>query len=364
VTGLDRLPLRDDLRGRSPYGAPQLDVPVRLNTNENSHPLPDALLDDIAKAVREAAAGLNRYPDREAAALRADLAAYLGHGLDASRVWAANGSNEILQQLLQAFGGTGRIALGFTPSYSMHEIIATGTGTGWADGVREVDFTIPPRRAAEQVLRHRPDVVFLTSPNNPTGTALPLETVEAVVDAAPGMVVVDEAYAEFARPGVPSALTLLPGRPRLVVTRTMSKAFGMAGLRLGYLAADPAVVDALQLVRLPYHLSTLSQEVARAALAHAPELLATVEAVKAERDRIVAALPAHRLIAVPSDANFVLFGRFGDSAAAWRAFLDRGVLVRDVGLPGWLRVTAGTEAEVDGFLAALGGVAAEVEVRG
>jgi histidinol-phosphate aminotransferase len=362
VTGSADLPLRDDLRGRSPYGAPQLDVPVRLNTNENSHPLPEALLDDIAKAVREAAGGLNRYPDREAAALRADLAGYLGHGLDESHVWAANGSNEILQQLLQAFGGPGRTALGFTPSYSMHEVISAGTGTGWVAGTREADFTVPPGRAAEQVLEHRPSVVLLTSPNNPTGTALPLATIEAVLDVAPGMVVVDEAYAEFARPGVPSALTLLPGRRRLVVTRTMSKAFGMAGLRLGYLAADPAVVDALQLVRLPYHLSTLTQEVARVALAHAPELLASVEAVKAERDRIVAALPAHGLTAVPSDANFVLFGRFRDSAAAWRAFLDRGVLVRDVGLPGWLRVTAGTAAEVAGFLAALGEAAAEVEV--
>lgn len=353
MTRLADLPLREELRGRSPYGAPQLDVPVRLNTNENSHPLPAALLDDVAAAARRAAAGLNRYPDRDAAALRADLAAYLGHGLDAGQVWPANGSNEVLQQLLQAFGGPGRTVLGFTPSYSMHEVIAAGTGTGWVAGVREPDFTVPPRRAAEQVLAHRPAVVFLTSPNNPTGTALPLDTVRAVLDVAPGMVVVDEAYAEFARPGVPSALTLLPGHPRLVVTRTMSKAFGMAGLRLGYLAADPAVVDALALVRLPYHLSTLTQEVARVALAHAPALLATVEAVKAQRDRIVAALPGRGLAAVPSDANFVLFGRFADAAAAWRALLDRGVLVRDPGLAGWLRVTAGTPAEVDAFLAAL-----------
>lgn len=353
MTRLDDLPIRDDLRGRTAYGAPQLDVPVRLNTNENSHPLPDALVDDMAEAARDAAAGLNRYPDREAAALRADLAGYLGGGLAPEQVWAANGSNEVLQQLLQAFGGPGRTALGFTPSYSMHEIIATGTGTGWVAGVRDADFTVAPERAAEQVLAHRPAVVFLTSPNNPTGTALPPATVEAVLEVAPGMVVVDEAYAEFARPGVPSALSLLPGHPRLVVTRTMSKAFGMAGLRLGYLAADPAVVDALRLVRLPYHLSTLTQAVARVALAYAPVLLGTVEAVKAERDRIVAALPALGLTAVPSDANFVLFGRFADAAAAWRALLERGVLVRDPGLAGWLRVTAGTTAEVDAFLTAL-----------
>lgn len=360
--GLAGLPVRDDLRGRSPYGAPQLDVPVRLNTNENSYPLPADLVEAIGAAALRVAGGLNRYPDRDALALRADLAGYLGHGLVTEQVWAANGSNEILQQLLQAFAGPGRTALGFTPSYSMHPIIAASTGTAWLDGMREGDFTVLPARAAAQVRAHEPDVVFLTSPNNPTGTALPLDVVRAVLDVAPGMVVVDEAYAEFARPGTPSALTLLPGHPRLVVTRTMSKAFGMAGLRVGYLAADPAVVDAVLLVRLPYHLSTLTQEVARVAVAHAPALLGTVEAVKAQRDRIVAALPAHRLQAVPSDANFVLFGRFGDARLAWQALLDRGVLVRDVGLPGWLRVTAGTPAEVDAFLAALAEVVDVVAV--
>ena len=363
MTGLDQLPLRDDLRGRSPYGAPQLDVPVRLNTNENSWPLPQGLLDDVAAAATAVAGRLNRYPDRDALALRADLAAYLGHGLAPAQVWAANGSNEIIQQLLQAFGGPGRTALGFTPSYSMHEIITTGTGTRWLPGVRDAEFGISPQDAAAQVREHAPDVVFLTSPNNPTGTALPLATVEAVLAEAPGMVVVDEAYAEFARPGVPSALTLLPGQPRLVVTRTMSKAFGMAGLRLGYLAADPAVVDAVQLVRLPYHLSALTQAVARVALAHAPELLASVAAIKAERDRIVAALPAHGLTAVPSDANFVLFGRFADAAAAWQAYLDRGVLVRDPAIPGWLRVTAGVGWEVDGFLGATAELVRELGVR-
>jgi histidinol-phosphate aminotransferase len=170
--------------------------------------------------------------------------------------------------------------------------------------------------------------------------------------------VVDEAYAEFARAGTPSALTLLEGRPRLVVSRTMSKAFGMAGLRLGYLAADPAVVDALQLVRLPYHLGALTQAAARTALAHTDALLATVDAVKAQRDRIVAALPGLGLTSVPSDANFVLFGRFADARAAWQALLDRDVLVRDVGLPGWLRVTAGTPEETEAFLTALGEVVA------
>jgi histidinol-phosphate aminotransferase len=358
----EQLPLRPELRGRTPYGAPQVPARFRLNTNENPYPLPEGLLADLAAALAAAARDLNRYPDREAVGLRADLAGYLrrtsGEPLEAAQVWAANGSNEILQQLLQAFGGAGRTAVGFTPSYSMHPIISAGTGTAWVDGSRRADFTIDVRAAVAQVREVRPDVVFVTSPNNPTGTAVALETIAVLYDATDGMVVVDEAYAEFARVGTPSALTLLPGRPRLVVTRTMSKAFGMAGLRLGYLAADAAVVDALQLVRLPYHLSSLTQAAARTALAHTDELLATVDAVKAERDRIVAALPAMGLTSVPSDANFVLFGRFADAPAAWQALLDRDVLVRDVGLPGWLRVTAGTPEETDAFLTALGEVAA------
>ncbi len=350
------LPLREELRGRSPYGAPQLDVPVRLNTNENSYPVPDSVVEAISKALYAELRDLNRYPDRDAVALREDLAAYLGHGLGAASVWAANGSNETQQQLLQAFGGPGRTALGFTPSYSMHPLLALGTGTTWVDGRRDTDFALTAEHAVAQVERHRPDVVFLCSPNNPTGTALPLEIIRAVLEVSRGMVVVDEAYAEFARPGTPSALTLLPAYPRLVVTRTMSKAFALAGGRLGYLAADPAVVDALQLVRLPYHLSALSQAAARAALAHAETLLATVEAIKEQRDRIVTSLRAMGHTVADSDANFVLFGQFADAPAVWRALLDRGVLVRDVGLPGWLRVTAGTPAETDAFLAALGEV--------
>jgi histidinol-phosphate aminotransferase len=357
MTSLDDLPLRDELRGLTPYGAPQLDVPVRLNTNENSYAVPEAAAVAMEKALAAAVRDLNRYPDRDAVALRTDLAAYLGHSLGATQLWAANGSNEIQQQLLQAFGGPGRTALGFTPSYSMHPLLAAGTGTGWIDGRRDAAFDLAGDDAVEQVHRHRPDLVFLCSPNNPTGTALPLEVVRAVADAAPGMVVVDEAYAEFARPGTPSALTLLPKYPRLVVTRTMSKAFALAGGRIGYLAADPAVVDAVQLVRLPYHLSALTQAAARAALAHTEILLSTVDAIKSQRDRIVATLRERGLRVADSDANFVLFAvPGGDAKAVWRALLDRGVLIRDVGLPGWLRVTAGTPAETDAFLDALGAV--------
>ena len=358
-----RLPLRPDLRGRVPYGAPQLDVAVRLNTNENSYDVPPEVVEAVVEAVRRQAGSLNRYPDREFTALREDLAAYLGHDLTPDQVWAGNGSNEVLQHVVQAFGGPGRTALGFTPAYSMHPLICTGAGTAWVDGRRGTaldPFDLTAEHAVEQVRRHAPDVVFLCSPNNPTGTALGLDVVTAVYAASTGMVVVDEAYAEFARPGTPSALTLLPGRERLIVTRTMSKAFALAGARLGYLAADPAVGDGLRLVRLPYHLSALTQAAARAALAHTGALLSTVEAVKAARDRIVAGVAALGLAPVPSDANFVLFGGLDDEVAVWRGLLSHQVLVRDVGIPHHLRVTAGTPAETTAFLDALAGTLKEL----
>lgn len=354
---LDDLPLRDDLRGSSPYGAPQIDVPVRLNTNENSYDVPEPVAIAVVEAVAREVRTLNRYPDREFTGVRKALADYLGHGLAPEQLWVANGSNEVLQQLLQAFGGPGRTALGFTPAYSMHPIISATTSTAWVDGKRgstDGDFDLDADDVAAQVRSADPDVVFLCSPNNPTGTALPLTVVEAAYDASDhAMVVVDQAYAEFARSGTPSALTLLPGRPRLVVTRTMSKAFALAGARVGYLAADPAVCDALRLVRLPYHLSSVTQAVALAALAHAEPLLRTVEATREQRDRIVDELVDLGLQPVPSDANFVLFGGLADEKATWQGLLDRGVLVRDVGLPGYLRVTAGTPAETTDFLAAL-----------
>ncbi len=355
------LPLRPELRGASPYGAPQLDVPVRLNTNENTHDVPAEVARAVVDAVAAEAHGLNRYPDREFTRLREALAGYLGHGLGPAQLWAGNGSNEVLQHVLQAFGGPGRLAMSFTPSYAMYPLYCQGTGTGWADGLRGAleaggasgdPFALEAAAAADQVSRARPDVVFLASPNNPTGTALDLDVVAAVYDATDGVVVVDEAYAEFARPGTPSALTLLPGRERLAVSRTMSKAFAFAGVRLGYLAAAPEFCDALRLVRLPYHLSTLTQAAAKAALAHREVLLATVEAIKAQRDRMVRELTSIGARPVPSDANFVLFGGLADARAAWQGLLDRGVLVRDVGLPGHLRVSAGTEAETTAFLEA------------
>ncbi|MDB1088645.1 histidinol-phosphate transaminase [Streptomyces sp. ACA25] len=365
MTGIDDLSLRDELRGKSPYGAPQLEVPVRLNTNENPYPLPDELVARIAERVAEAARTLNRYPDRDAVELRAGLAGYLtastGHRVDTAQVWAANGSNEILQQLLQAFGGPGRSAIGFDPSYSMHALIARGTGTGWVSGPRREDFTIDVAAAEHVIGEQAPDVVFLCSPNNPTGTALAAGTVLALYDAAQraardrgrrgALVVIDEAYAEFSHR--PSLLPLLEGRPHLVLSRTMSKAFGAAGLRLGYLAADAAVVDAVQLVRLPYHLSAVTQATALAALEHTDTLLGYVQQLKGERDRLVAELTALGCEVTESDANFVQFGRFADARAAWQTLLDRGVLVRDNGVPGRLRVTTGTPEENDAFLDAV-----------
>jgi histidinol-phosphate aminotransferase len=356
---IDDLPIRDELRGQSPYGAPQLDVPVLLNTNENPYPLPEPLVARIAERVAEAARHLNRYPDRDAVELREGLAAYLtrstGHPVGRAQVWAANGSNEILQQLLQTFGGPGRNALGFAPTYQMHDLISRGTGTGWSQGPRNDDFTIDLDAALAAIAEQRPDVLFVCSPNNPTGTAVARETVLALYEAAqpvrPTLVIVDEAYTEFSHQ--PSLLPLIEGRPLLVVTRTMSKAFGAAGLRLGYLAADPAVVDAVQLVRLPYHLSSVTQATALAALEFTDTLLGYVERLKAERDRIVTELRGMGLAVTDSDANFVQFGQFEDSHTVWQAILDHGVLVRDNGVPGWLRVSAGTPAENDAFLDAV-----------
>ncbi|MFI6302658.1 histidinol-phosphate transaminase [Amycolatopsis thailandensis] len=352
---LDALPLREDLRGKTPYGAPQLDVPIRLNTNENPYPPPDALVADVAEAVRAEAASLHRYPDRDAVALRQDLADYLavstGVLVSESNVWAANGSNEILQQILQAFGGPGRSALGFEPSYSMHPIISAGTRTDWLPVPRRDDFSLDTEKAAALVGERRPDIVFVTSPNNPTGGSIPFGELRGLLEAAPGIVVVDEAYAEFS--SQPSAVELIEEYPaKLIVSRTMSKAFAFAGGRLGYLAAAPAIVDALQLVRLPYHLSKLTQAAARAALRHADATLASVAKLAAERDRVVEALLGLGFTPVPSDANFVLFGRFADAPVTWKSYLDNGVLIRDVGIEGHLRVTIGTPEENDAFLEA------------
>ncbi len=355
-------PIREELRGIEPYGAPQLDVPVALNTNENPYGPSAACADDVAAAVREAATTLNRYPDREHVALRTALAAYLsrdtlptrGFEIGVEQVWAANGSNEVMLQLLQAFGGPGRRALSFAPTYSMYPEYARDTVTDWVQGHRAEDFTLDLDRARETVVRERPSVVLLPSPNNPTGTALPPSAVGMLCEAAgDGLVVIDEAYTEFRRAGTPSALELLPEHRNLVVTRTMSKAFALAGGRVGYLAADPAVCDAIRVVRLPYHLSAVTQAVALAALRHAPELLGRVDDLRRERDACVTWLRERGLTVADSDANFVLFGTFADRHALWQDLVAQGVLIRETGPDGWLRVSIGTPAEMAAFRDAL-----------
>jgi histidinol-phosphate aminotransferase len=353
VTSFSDLPIRDDLRGLTPYGAPQINVPVQLNVNENTHGIPEDVARDIVESVAVAVLGMNRYPDREFTELRESLARYLGSGITPDQVWAANGSNEVLQQILQAFGGPGRSVLGFPPTYSMHSIIAAGTGTRWISGERDADYGISPETVVRWIEQEQPDLVFLCSPNNPTGTPLPIATIEAAYAATKGIVVVDEAYAEFIPDHIPQATSLLPGRERLIVSRTMSKAFAFAGARLGYLAADAAVSDALRLVRLPYHLSALTQAAAVAALRHAPEMLAMVDDIRLQRDRMIVELPKLGFTPHESWANFVLFSGVADPHAAFEALLAQGIIIRDIGIPNSLRVTAGTEAETTLFLEAM-----------
>lgn len=354
MTQLTDLPLREELRGKSVYGAPQLTVAYQLNTNENPYPPSPALVADLVAETQRLASTLNRYPERDAVELRKALAHYVseqtGVGVSYEQVWAANGSNEILQQLLQAFGGPGRSVLGFTPSYSMHPIFADGTYTQFVECPRDEDFRIDMDRALAAVARHQPDIIFVTTPNNPTGGVTSLDDIAALADAAPGILIVDEAYGEFS--SSPSAVTLLDKYPtKLVVSRTMSKAFDFAGGRLGYFVADPAFVEAVMLVRLPYHLSVLSQAAATVALRHSADTLATVEKIASERERVAARLRELGYTVLPSESNFLFFGRFADQQRVWQQFLDKEVLIRDVGIAGHLRMTVGLPEENSAFLA-------------
>ena len=353
---LDDLPLREELRGKAPYGAPQAPLPIALNVNENTHPVPEEVADDILDSIALALREVNRYPDREFVALRESFADYLGHGVTAEQVWAANGSNEVLQHVLQAFAGPGRTRVRLR-AHLLH-VPAAGARHG-----RRVD-----RRPPRTRLHDHPGGCRRPGRRCGAGRRLPLraEQPDRHADAPRrhrgglrghhGIVIVDEAYQEFAPHEERSALTLLPERPRLVVSRTMSKAFAFAGARVGYLAADPAVVDALRLVRLPYHLSALTQAAALAALRHAPVMLGMVDEIVSQRDRMSATLEALGYRPYESWTNFVLFGGVDDPAATWQALYDQGVLIRDIGLPGCLRVTAGTEEETTAFLEALASV--------
>lgn len=348
------LPLNTQLRPLSPYGAPQLPAEAILNTNENPFAISENLARALSQRIEVVARNLNRYPDRDAVKLRSGLAKFI-NGLSATdfteaNIWAANGSNEIIQSLFLAFGENG--ALGFTPSYSMHPLIARVTNTEWIDGDRRSDFTLDVGRAIGQIKERQPALTFITTPNNPTGTSLSIGEIESLAKSVPGLLVVDEAYAEFS--DETSAVTLIDRYPNVVVIRTMSKAFSFAGVRLGYLVADPAVVNALFLVRLPYHLSSITQAAGEVALEYQGELLGNVATLVANREEVRRQLEALGLVVVPSKANFLLFSGFDIPAAElWKGLLDAGVLIRDVGLSGYLRVTIGSEADNNLFISAL-----------
>jgi histidinol-phosphate aminotransferase len=348
------LPLRESLAPLSAYGAPQVEAEATLNTNENPFSLSPELISAIAARISHVAANLNRYPDRDAIELRSGLAGYInelsGTSFVASQVWVANGSNEIIQSLFLAFGD--RPAIGFIPSYSMHPLIARVTSTEWVDGKRRSDFSLDIDSAITQITQAAPALTFITTPNNPTGEAISIGDIEKIAQKVPGLLVVDEAYAEFS--DQKSAVTLIAKYPQIVVIRTMSKAFSFAGARVGYLLAHPSVVDAMMLVRLPYHLSTLTQGSALVALDFKDELLSGVAVLRAERDRVATSLREMGLTVLPSQANFLLFSGFQTSSPQlWQEMLDRGILIRDVGLSGYLRTTIGTGAENDKFLHAL-----------
>ena len=351
------LPLREDLSELSPYGAPQVPAEATLNTNENPYAPSPELVQAIADRVHRVAATLNRYPDRDATVLRTSLAKFIntlsGTNFAADSIWAANGSNEIIQSLFMAFGSRG--ALGFTPSYSMHPLIAKVIGVDWRDGGRRPDFTLDTAKAIAQISESRPSLTFITTPNNPTGTLLSIDEIELLAKATSevnGLLIVDEAYAEFS--SEISAVTLIAKYPNLVVIRTMSKAFAFAGARVGYLVANSDVVDAMFLVRLPYHLSAITQAAAEVALEYQGELLGTVATLIQSRLKVIAELEAMGLSVCPSSANFIVFSGFNlEPAQLWRQLLDRGVLIRDVGLLGHLRMTIGNEAENKKFISAL-----------
>ena len=351
------LPLRATLQPLSPYGAPQVPAQACLNTNENPYSPSPALQKSITEAVAKVVGNLNRYPDRDALVLRTKLANYIneqsGTQFSAENIWAANGSNEIIQSIFLAFGGG--TVLGFTPSYSMHSLIAKVSGTPWIAGRRNPDFSLNMAAAVAEIEKNKPTLTFITTPNNPTGGAISIAAIQVLADTARangGLLIVDEAYAEFSEER--SAVTLVADNPHVVVIRTMSKAFAFAGARVGYLVGDAAIKDAMMIVRLPYHLSSITQAAAQVAIDHRSELLASVATLIAARASVVAELHLLGLATISSSANFLLFTGFKQEAPQlWAALLEKGVLIRDVGLSGYLRVTIGNEAENKLFIAAL-----------
>jgi histidinol-phosphate aminotransferase len=353
---MTELPIRKDLIGRSPYGAPQIQVPIRLNTNENPFGPSPELVAELAQVVSELGPRLNRYPNRDATELRAELANYLNSesqvNLTAENIWPANGSNEVMQQLLQLFGGPDKSLVAFDPTYSMYEDYCQNTFTEYLSVSRNADFTID-RTVIDSALALSPDIIVITSPNNPTGTVIESSDIDYLLENFNGMLIVDEAYAEFRAEGTPSALAKLDSNPHLIVVRTMSKAFSYAGARVGYAAANPEVIAAIQLVRLPYHLSTITQAIARVALRFSDQLQSQVSLLRRERDELAIWLSEHGFEVAPSGANFLLFGTFGDRTLIWEQLVEQGVLIRETGPEGWLRVSIGTPDENIAFKTAL-----------
>ncbi len=351
------LPLRTELKDMSAYGAPQVPAHAILNTNENPYAPSPQLQAAITEAISQVAGTLNRYPDRDAIKVRAGLANYVNErcstSFEVENIWAANGSNEIIQSIFLACGAG--VALGFTPSYSMHPLIAKVAGTSWINGERNSDFTFNLEKALHEIEKHKPTLTFITTPNNPTGDAIAfrdIETLAKAVQGIGGLLIVDEAYAEFSPEE--SATTLIASNPHVGVIRTMSKAFAFAGARVGYLIADKKLVDAMMLVRLPYHLSAITQAAALVALQYREELLGNVARLIQARENLTDSLHGLGLQTVPSAANFILFTGFNASAPhLWSQLLEKGVLIRDVGLSSYLRVTIGNEAENTSFIQAL-----------
>ncbi|HXW36192.1 MAG TPA: histidinol-phosphate transaminase [Acidimicrobiales bacterium] len=356
-----QISIRSDLEELSDYHSPQVDVEVRLNTNESPLPPPDSWVRELQDEIGRIP--FNRYPDRRVAALRRALADL--HSVDPERIFCANGSNEVLQCLLLAYGGPGRTVALFEPTYTLHRHIARVTATRVAGGWRTADHRLDERVVEDVLSREQPVITFLCSPNNPTGRAEDPAQIEQVLRKAPGLVVVDEAYGQFARS---SALDLLdlrdreePGRrvsDRLVVVRTFSKTWSMAACRLGYMVASPEVVAACELVALPYHLDAMTQVAGLLALRHIDEMHERVALLTEERGRVAAALADLPVETWPSDANFILFRPTGRAARqVWKDLLQDSVLVRDCstwrGLDECLRVTIGTPQENDRFLDAL-----------
>lgn len=345
------LKVRSDLEGVAPYVSPQQPARFRMNTNEAPYPPPEALVDEVARGIGDIA--LNRYPDRDAVSLVDAIAAHAGWSREG--LWVANGSNEVFLHLFLAFGGPGRASLTFEPTYSLHTLIPRITGTRALQLARDEDLGIDVDAALHLIETERPEIVIVCSPNNPTGGCERRATIEALLDAASGLVVIDEAYGEFDA-HEHSAVDLLADNPNLVITKTFSKAWRLAGVRIGYMMADPALIAELARIRLPYHLSAITQLVGVAAIRHADETLALVRSIVGQRDRMAAELSALGVKTYPSRANFVLF-EVDDPDEVWRGLLERDVLIRNYsGVPGLercLRVTAGLPEETDAFVTAI-----------